>query len=274
MIRGLSRKVGGFTILETIIVLTISSMIIASAMLLFRTRIPRAQFANSVNDLAIFFRDTYSHVSTGYYPNTGYSCSAPSFVPQLSPGGGGVGTNQDCIYLGQAVKFGQSSCTAGQDCDELKSFTIFGSRKKNSNDLAISLADAHPQISDTYGIENYKIGYGLNVKKVRDNINTYNGVSYTSSFGTAVVSDEPVGATQVELRPLSVSGGSLGLADGTFSSVFDSSSLSNSLPSEGILICLKSGTTDQYATILLGRGGNASSVETEILDLSAWNTKC
>lgn len=272
MIRGLSRKVGGFTILETIIVLTISSMIIASAMLLFRTRIPRAQFANSVNDLAIFFRDTYSHVSTGYYPNTGYSCKsdlATSFKPELSPGGGGLGTNQDCIYLGQAVGVNDS------EKDKLNSFTIFGSRMEDADKLAINLNGTHPQVSNPYGVDSYKTGYGLSVEKIKSGTNQYTGLAYATTFGTSAgVDGQPVGTSQVELRPLNLNGGAM--AVGSFESEFNSGWLTSSTPNpaEGVLICLKSGTTDQYATILLGKGGNASSVETEILDNLAWNTKC
>lgn len=276
MNRGPRPQQSGFTILETIIVLTVMSALLVSALALFQQKIPKTQFTKSLNELASYFNDKYSNVATGYYPNTGFSCSVnlPTGVPSLIGGGGGGGENQDCVYIGQAVKFGQPSCSA--ECDELKSFTVFGSRLTSGGEIVTNLADSKATTHATLGAESYNNGYGLSVTKVKyagSPPTGIGGVAYTLSFGGApTLAGAPAGAPQVELRPINNT--AIGNGDGVFVSNVDPNNMLTKNPPGGILVCLKSGTTKQYATITLGAGGNASSVDKQIMDEAAWNPVC
>lgn len=260
MIRNLRRNVGGFTILETIIVLTVMSALLASALLLFQQRIPKTQFQKSLNELVSQMTDISNQVATGYYPNTNKAkCSNGTIdLNQVAE----QGQNASCLFLGQAVKFG---CDA--ECDKLKVYTIFGKRLNSVSGIAASsLSDANAQISSNFGTQEYTNGYGLSVEKVKVGSTDYGGVAYVQSFGSSLASgDQLNGASQVGIAPIS----------GSVNSPSIGPNLSSlSVTNEGILLCVKSGTTDQYAFVILGANGNAMSVEKQIVDKSIWDTKC
>ncbi len=259
MIRNLRRNVGGFTILETIIVLTVMSALLASALILFQQRIPKTQFQKSLNELVSQMTDISNQVATGYYPRTtDYNCSMGSIdIYNTSK----QGENASCLFLGQAVKFG---CDA--ECDKLKVYTIFGKRLNRVGGIASSLSEAEAKISPDFGTQEYTNGYGLSVEKVKVGSTDYGGVAYVQSFGSSLASgDQLNGASQVGIAPIS----------GSVNSPSIGPNLSSlSVTNEGILLCVKSGTTNQYAFVILGANGNAMSVEKQIVDKSIWDLKC
>lgn len=273
MIRDLRRHAGGFTILETIIVLTVMIALLGSALLLFQQRVPRTQFAKSLNELTTQLTDVSNQVASGYYPNTNkYKCTGGAGSATIdSSHTSEQGQNEGCLFLGQAIKFGDRGCTnAGNECDKLRVYTVFGSRLSSSGIVAKSLGEAGARVSDDFGVQDYTNGYGLSVQKIISNATEQAGVAYLQSFGAGLSAGQPNGAPQVALYSVAgsvndayddfrnnVSGGGLTLADNT-----------------GILLCVKSGTTNQYAFIILGAGGNAMSVEKQIVDQSTWGGKC
>ncbi|MCA9343580.1 hypothetical protein KC947_01345 [Candidatus Saccharibacteria bacterium] len=272
MIRNLRRNVGGFTILETIIVLTVMSALLASALLLFQQRIPKTQFQKSLNELVSQMTDISNQVATGYYPRTtDYNCS--SGVIDTSDTSD-QGENASCIFIGQAVKFGSDGCTnPGNECDKLKVYTIFGSRLNSSGQIASSMTDARAKISSDFGTQEYTNSFGLSVEKVKVGSDNYGGVAYVQSFGSSLGGGSLNGATQVAISPVgqysNVSESNINFESHNFG--FSSAELN---PSSGILLCVKSGTTNQYALVTLGANGNAMNVEKQIVNKSDWDTKC
>lgn len=272
MIRNLRRNVGGFTILETIIVLTVMSALLASALLLFQQRIPKTQFQKSLNELVSQMTDISNQVATGYYPNTnGYTCKVVSLgsSPTIDVNNhSNQGENQSCIFIGQAVKFG-----CGSECDKLKVYTIFGSRLNSSGQIASSMTDARAKISSDFGTQEYTNSFGLSVEKVKVGSDNYGGVAYVQSFGSSLGGGSLNGATQVAISPVgqysNVSESNINFESHNFG--FSSAELN---PSSGILLCVKSGTTNQYALVILGANGNAMNVEKQIVNKSDWDTKC
>ena len=263
MIRNLRRNVGGFTILESIIVLTVMSALLASALLLFQQRIPKTQFQKSLNELVSQMTDISNQVATGYYPNTNKAkCNNGSIVP----GNADQGENASCIFIGQAVKFGSVGCTnPGNECDKLKVYTIFGRRLDSSGEIASSLSEAQAKISPDFGTQEYTNGFGLSVEKVVSDGTEYGGVAYVQSFGSSLGGGSLNGATQVAIAPVS---GSVN------NSTIDPDLRGLNVTNKGILLCVKSGTTNQYALVTLGANGNAMNVEKQIVNKSDWDTKC
>ncbi len=271
MIHDLRRHTSGFTILETIIVLTVTIALLGSTLALFQQRVPRTQFIKAVNELNTQITDVASQVAAGNYPTSNnFSCDVDvNGVPVLNPGTSEQGTNQNCIFVGQAIKFGKASavtCTnPGVECDDLKVFTIFGNRTGDD------LVGAKPQISSVYANQSYKNGFGLSVTKIKPNnasADVYSGVAYTLSFGSGEVAGNRIGPSQVAINPIL---GSVNDTESTFVSNFGPASLQTA-PSQGILVCLKSGTTDQRAVIILGADGNPSSVEMVIVNNTEWGS--
>ena len=265
MIRNLRRNVGGFTILETIIVLTVMSALLASALLLFQQRIPKTQFQKSLNELVSQMTDISNQVATGYYPNTNKAkCNNGSIVP----GNADQGENASCIFIGQAIKFGSVGCTnPGNECDKLKVYTIFGRRLDSSGEIASSLSEAQAKISPDFGTQEYTNGFGLSVEKVKVGSDNYSGVAYVQSFGSSLGGGSLNGASQVAIAPVGQSS-NVSEPNNMFESDNFGFSSADLNPSSGILLCVKSGTTNQYALVILGANGNAMNVEKQIVGLS------
>ena len=279
MNRGLHRKSGGFTILETIIVLTVTIALLGSMLALFQGRIPRTQFAKAVNELSVRLTDVATQVADGNYPEiSNIKCTIDgSDYPKIEDSGlTGQGTNQECIFLGQAVKFGSQNCNIGNnECDDLKIFTVAGRRQyidaSNVTQVVNSLSDANPYSSDTVAIQTYKLGYGLQVKKAfyqgGSGPEDVGGIVYYQQFGSSVnlVTGDPEGILPINLYPVS---GSIGDAD----SAFIGTGIKNTRTSAPatIKVCLKSGTSDQYAILDLGLGGNAGDVQQRIVSKDDW----
>lgn len=286
MIRDLRRHTGGFTILESIIVLTVMSALLASALLLFKQRVPRAQFAKAVNELSVRLTDTYYQVAEGRYQATeDFDCDAPiGGGLNISNGGSDQGTNQGCIFIGQAVQFGNldgsngGTCSAGSpndSCDTLRVYTIAGRRLKAGGGSADNLDEADATIIRDYAKQTYVTGYGLYVTKVKSSTNNIGGIAYTQSFGARMTGSGPSGAPQINIAPLPNT--HLGMNDPDFATGVPprpATDFATPAPSDGILICLRSAGSDQYATITLGAGSNPSSVDQAILSKTDWTSKC
>ncbi len=281
MYRGLHRKSGGFTILETIIVLTVTIALLGSMLALFQGRIPRTQFAKAVNELSVRLTDVATQVADGNYPEiSNINCATP-------PGGGlptitteatatGQGTSQDCIFLGQAVKFGSKNCNIGNnECDDLKIFTVAGSRKYtdlNGEHVVNSLSNASPNSSDTVAVQTYKLGYGLQIKKAYyiDDSNKVEGVAYLQQFGSSInLAGDPEGILPINLYPIN---GDVGVSpDGDFAGASIQTLGGTGVKPATIKVCLQSGTSDQYAILDLGLGGNAGDVQQRIVSKADWD---
>ncbi len=279
------RKVDGFTMVETMIVLAITIALVGSSLALFQFRIPRTHFTNAVNDLEAKMRQINNDVATGFYPtNNNFTCTGGGVVGGTAE----QGTNVDCIFLGKAIQFGSgdgTGCNPGssaEKCDTIKVFTIYGRKSVNANQIATKLSEANPGlITIPQNIEEYKLGHGLHVRKVKvgTSPDNHNGVAYVQTFGSSTVSmggsNEPQGSAQIQLIPLS---GQLGLNTNPFSSQASSQLGSASPPinpAQGVAICLKSGTTNQHAIITLGESSTTNATKIEIFENSTgWSSRC
>ncbi len=276
MIRDLRRHVGGFTILETIIVLTVTVALLGSALLVFQGRVPRVQFESAVNEMSTQIQDVANQVASGNYPYTGnFKCSAASGTPELGLGNDDQGTNEDCVFIGQAIQFGVS-CTAGNDdCDDLHLYTVVGLRATPSG-IVMNLDAAKPQISHEFASTSQTLSYGMSVSKVlfTDGAGTHEigGVGFFQTFGRTVSGpDQLNGASQVEVVPLKASG--FGQAEAQFASILNSMPVSSNEgfyttpnPASGITICLRSGGSNQWGTITLARNGAVFDIDRVIHD--------
>lgn len=130
------KRVGGFTILETMIVMAVSATMLLSAMLLFSGQQRRSQFNQSVRDLESKFQDILNDVQTGYFPNVGGTTCTKDLIngPIVSLGSTEQGANLDCVFLGKAIHL---------QSDKIISYTIVG-----NNGAGATLASAKPVITD------------------------------------------------------------------------------------------------------------------------------
>ncbi len=127
----------GYTIVEVMIFLAVSAALLFSVMLLIAGQQRRAEFTQALGDLQSGINDVMNDVATGHYIDTNnFTCKAPAplaagypdttfdagkkdFVtPSVRPitsssGGGTQGTNDTCIFIGQAIQFNPQNTKAG-----------------------------------------------------------------------------------------------------------------------------------------------------------------
>lgn len=108
----------GFTIVEVLIVLAVSSMLFLSAVLLINGREAKTQFTTGINDEISQIQQIITDTTDGYYPNNSdFTCAGNpggEVTPKtVAPGSTQQGTNQGCIFLGKAIQFGLGPTTPG-----------------------------------------------------------------------------------------------------------------------------------------------------------------
>ena len=136
---------GGFTIVEVLIVLAISSAMLVSAYGIFGSRRQAVDFTQAVYDLQSQIHSLANSVSSQAVPGVQQYVCSPAMVgtvmrPVLSSGSS---TNQDCIYLGQAIQVVANS-------PNLTAYPVFGLRTvyNGATDTGVApttASDANPE---------------------------------------------------------------------------------------------------------------------------------
>ncbi|MBX4199436.1 type II secretion system GspH family protein [Candidatus Saccharibacteria bacterium] len=118
----------GFTIVEAMIVMSISALMLVSATTVFGGKRERTEFSQAVYDLQSKFQTWANNVSSESVPGLNdYTCSiggggSPGPVLSYNPGSGSAVS--DCIYLGQALEVP----TPASSSDTIYAYSVFGLR--------------------------------------------------------------------------------------------------------------------------------------------------
>lgn len=98
---------GGYTIIEVMIFLVISTAMLGSVMGALTLQNRKHQFTESVQTFNLKLQDLLNDVDTGYFPsNSDFSCTvnAATGVPTFNNVSGAVhGTNKDCVFAGKSI---------------------------------------------------------------------------------------------------------------------------------------------------------------------------
>lgn len=285
-IGGRISNMAGFTIIETLIVLAVSGILLTSAAVLIGGKQGQTEFNQGTRDVASRLQQIIDDVSNGYYQNNGaINCHNAGNAPVVIKQTTAEGTNQDCIFLGKVIQFGVKVGGAIPDPEPFNVYTVVGVRENNGN-VVETLADANPRLitlAGTYDVE--KLPYGMTTMSVKsvDNsrgtlavgaVGILSNIGYINDQGVTVSTQGPT--QQVDVYP--IGGTSLGQDLGTAQPIIESQSNplqglvnagmgSNTTvdPSNGVQICMKSGTTsNQYVLYTIGGQGRQLSVATEV----------
>ena len=137
-------KAGGFTIVEVLIVLVVTSALLVSAVLLVGGRQNRTQFMTGINSFQQELQQVINETASGYYPSRGdFVCSgnatgAPTFT-SVGAGSAQQGTNGGCIFLGKVVAFGTDT-----DKSKLGIVPIVGNQT-NGSSASLTVASSNPR---------------------------------------------------------------------------------------------------------------------------------
>lgn len=124
----------GFTIVETIIVLAVSSVMFVSVSLAFRSTLANRQFVQSVDDAVATLQDYANNTTAGYFgiKNQGQNCVYASAT--LSSGGPAGSGN--CIFVGYEI--------ASPNATSLAFTPLFSSKDAAGGGVADSIASLQP----------------------------------------------------------------------------------------------------------------------------------
>jgi len=160
----------GYTIIEVTIVMAISGVLFAAAWGIFGGQNNRTQFSQTMRDVESLVNSYATEVISGALPSgQTYACSiGGTGRPVLDTSSqSGIGTNQDCVFLGRAINVTPQS-------SNLSIYSVLGDRTAHngSSDTGVpatTLVQANPEIAlDTNGgdvwLSSYTLGGGVKVK--------------------------------------------------------------------------------------------------------------
>lgn len=274
---------GGFTVVETMIVLAVTGLMVMGAILLVSGQQNRVEFQQSIQDVQARIQEAVNEVGAGYYPSrNNLICQRSAGAVSLSTGNREQGTNTGCIFLGKALQFGESSPNGSG----LVVHTIAG-LEDNSNGLAAgeaSLDDADPtsvarglatnssatfpDASVTgpvlYGLTPVDMYYFEGATR-----RTIGAVAFVNGLGRYEDSQLLSGTQQVDVIPVNGSGP---VTTGGFTTekrrvvdaINTNLAASPKNPTSGVRICFASGGTRQSGLITIGSSSRGPSVTLDI----------
>lgn len=183
----------GYTILEVMIVMTVTAAMFVSVVALFGGRQGQAETTQSVRDFESKVQTIANSIANGYYSN-GFSCTGDDVGSRvaLTTAVNSVGANKNCVFLGKAVAFNK---------DSAEIFTMVGRQftgAVGSIDVA-TLSTAKPTAVAQSGgpdvTETYSYRYSLKVTKMvnlSDNTTPVGAIAFLSQLSGGVGGGSPV----------------------------------------------------------------------------------
>lgn len=284
--RSFLRAKGGYTILEVLIFLAVSAVMFFMAMIFIGGQQNRAQFTSTVRDFETKLADIANDVATGFYTKpVNFTCdsvgSGASRVLDISVSTPDTqGTNSDCVFAGTVVKFGDPGTLERQSYMQ---FAMAGFRLNSSGENVISLEEASPQpvfgpgaLEDAVKIQT--VGGGATIACVGTGStgctagsSSPAAIGFFSKFSPASISGQGSGI-QTDVLPYN----NLNFNDNSNSAAaklaqnVDSSTLNPN----GMIICIQSGSTRQYALVRLGGTSGGLTITSEIKTFSGATPSC
>lgn len=271
-----TRRRDGFTIIEVLLVLTVSAFLFIAAVVLISGRQDQTAFEQAVHDIQARIQQTINEVAIGYYPNLGnFNCTVTGTNPPTITSAVGVqqGTNSDCIFMGKAMQF---KVTGGvTDPEQFRIYTLAGRRLSSSGNgsesstratakpVVIAPSTASPSTPDDSisgqlqnGLTTASMVYGpassaIGVVVFYQTQAQYIGAQIQS--GSQQVNVIPNSNTALGMTPAQ--------AVDAINGYFPTSALN---PATGVRICFASGGTNQSGLLTIGSQNRELSVKVDI----------
>lgn len=256
----------GYTIVELLIVLTVTAITAVSALIVVRGQQQKSEFSQSVNNFSTKLTDIANDVSTGYFPDNVLSqrCEATGSGINFVSGSIPQGSNSQCVFIGKAVVFDES---------EMRIISIASRRRLRNNGEIFSLSSLQNRdVSPIPGLdEAERMVYGLRVSSIRINSvvgGIWPAVVFLSGFGTEESSGSLTGSPVTDMYAVS----------NTSTNNCATSTIDEALRiigcyidpvssgGDGITLCTNTGGSGKSARYSLGKNGRELTVTTEILE--------
>lgn len=262
----------GFTIVETLIYLAVSTAIMASVLTLVGGSQNKAQFQQAVNDTNQQINDIINNVSNGYYNNTGnITCVGTPTGPAISQVASELGTNKNCIFLGRVIQFG----VAG-DGNKMNVYDAVGLRETGGKQVT-SLSEAQLKLIAPGTGTTFSFPDASDKRQLKDGFTVedmyYGGLPANQISGIAILSD----FAQTNDSSTILKSGSQSLSiyaikntskGQTFTQFVDTANNSSyyEKSNEGIFICFDSATVNKHTEIKIGGVSRGLNTTMEVKD--------
>ncbi len=160
----------GYTIVEVIIVLAVSSAIFVSAVTATRGRTSKTGFFQTVQDVSSKIQGVSSSIKSGNFNDSdNYSCTLDGTgYPVLTSVAPGSGINDDCIVLGRALQVFPGDTSRPY----IKIYTVLGNRTVgNTGQVVTSTTNLRPAVA-TILTDQYNFSERADLLSVRSSGNT------------------------------------------------------------------------------------------------------
>jgi len=265
----------GYTIVEVMIVLAVSSVMFLIASTFINGKQARTSFTQGVNELATRIEAVANQVSDGQYTDVSYVCDGTGATVTFPGGSSTQGTNNSCVFLGKIIHFQSSNAYYKYDI-----FSIAGKRlntavdppaaPKNPTEAA---ANDIPTLTTTQTIpQNLHINRSQAIDSVSNSTVTSFGIGFLQQGNFDSSGNLISGAQGTGLYYVNGLGG--GVSKSTVSTTYltDGSRLR---PAKFAKICVSDGSTStsgsMFARINIGSddgvnaNGNPNSVTVQML---------
>jgi Tfp pilus assembly protein PilE len=295
----MQRAFGGYTLIEVMIFLAVSSVLLAVTVVAIRGQQAHTEFTSGVNDLNTKMQQWIDQVANGLSGSTAdintsdYNCVVPNpsdnnSLPQLDKVAAGSGTargaNPQCVFLGKAVEFlhTMTDGSASPYDGTIEAYTVIGRRTYTPSGgietTVDSLVHAKPVAAvfpDVSLTEEYRIPDGVKVLSVKSKASAAAPYSpshmagFFTSFSNESSSNGSMSVIGVQY-PLTTA--FLPGAPGPLNCIkLDSSSPCNGASAPSNLwpmydweICLQSSRSDDRALLTLNSGSGGLGVATKL----------
>ncbi len=260
----------GYTIVEVMIFLVVTSVLLVSGMLVFRGRQQRTQFTQGVREVETQIRTIINETASGFYPNRGnLSCTGGNGAgPDLDIAESDQGTNSACIFLGRAIQFtngeryyvytvvGQRQGADGKEVNGL------GNADNQAKQTVVATSDLQPESPND--VIDHRLPWGIRVTKIATtNASTpvdVGALAFIASFAKSGDDGLTSGSSNLNLIPLVNSS----LNDES-NDRLRSNAMATAIRDMGgdpvnpgrVVICLSNG--DRRAAIIIGNKNNTST---------------
>jgi len=192
----MQRVSNGYTLIEVMIVLAVSSFMIIFSMNFLGGHEGRVKFTQSMRDIQSKMQDWINDAPTGFTSGTSnYHCNPLASPVQILNGPRPATDPPNCIFLGKAIQFTQSPSKS------VFAYSVFGLRE-SSNELSGNLKDALPVPatgSNGTGNANLTEAYSLEGTTTVKSVVQSSGVtvsgsnSYMGGFYLSLNTDQVIG---------------------------------------------------------------------------------
>jgi hypothetical protein len=254
------------------IFLAVSAALMVVAMIAFQGQQGKTDFQASAREMESRLQDTINDVSTGFYSRPGdFGCTASAAGPVFNANSNQQGTNEDCIFIGRVAHFDLASGGG----DQYNVYSVAGLRTTGSGVTkreAQGFTDAKPEAvvtpRDMTEYETLPSGLEFGTMFYQQNavITPIDAVGFFSSFSSYNGTSLNPGSISVNVQP--IIGGGAGsstqpVLEANIAALTDASAAIQN-PNRGVVICMNSTQTNQYAKFTIGGFDRQLSTNLEI----------